>query len=167
MNLASIIYCHHNATYKTTTTTTLPEPQWFKTITTYHRSRVYGLVGQLCWSGLGSAGLAYTSVVRWPIGQRLISLGWPQLFSTCSLIFQKASCSCSHDGGREGVWGVGDVSRGLGLELRHCCPLVLLQSAGPSKLQGNLDSKNREIDSTPWWEELPSHITCGVGRREN
>lgn len=44
---------------------------------------------------------------------------------------------------------MGEVSRGLALELRHHCPLALLQSVGPSKLQGNLDSKNREIDPTP------------------
>lgn len=79
----------------------------------------------------------------------MTSAGETQLFSTCSLIFQKASYSCSHDGDREGAWGVGEVSRGLALELRHYCPLVLLQSVGPSKLQGNLDSKNREIDPTP------------------
>lgn len=37
-------------------------------------------------------------------------------------------------------------------------------SVDQSNLQGNIDSKKRETDSAPWWEELPSHIANGVGR---
>lgn len=41
---------------------------------------------------------------------------------------------------------------------------VALCSVDQSNLQGNIDSKNRETVSAPWWEELPSHVANGVGR---